>query len=149
MASISVTSRSRVSLGGRITPSRPGTASSCSLVLSTAAPQRSVDHAAGRPHERSYVARIRPDGLYYFQDVPPGRYRLVGRDDKDGHVERTVVLPPGEGGARPRVVELDLQFGEPPLADVPPAEPPARPTRRGSATAGRPARASRGGRSLS
>jgi hypothetical protein len=91
-----------------------------------------------------FTAFMRPDGFYWFENVPPGSYRLTARDDKDRHIVRDLVLPPGEDGKRPRVVEMDLEFTDGPPAEQPSVEPAALsvrpalpPARRGRAKTGR------------
>jgi hypothetical protein len=149
-ATAKTVARARVSLAGRVAPLGSPPPYRCTLTLTTVTP----DRGSARPDGRTYTAFIRPDGLYYFQNVPPGSYRLTARDDKDRTVVRDLALPPGVNGERPRVVEMDLQFTDPqaaeqPSAEQPPTEQPrtepvgpsirpaASPVRRGRAKTGR------------
>jgi hypothetical protein len=109
-----IVSRYRVSLVGQLAWDDAVSARDCKLKL------------RAKPSEgREYGARIRPDGLYFFENVAPGTYRLAGQDGKGRTLERTVTLPPVESGDRPPVIELDLQFTKLLPADNPPADVPA------------------------
>ncbi|MBV8401233.1 MAG: hypothetical protein JOZ17_21275 [Acetobacteraceae bacterium] len=123
-AAVSVVSRCRVSLAGHITYPDVAGAGACALSLSAASGQGPVGG-------RTYQARIRPNGLYYFENVPPGSYRLAGRDGKGRTLGRSVTLPPGERGEHPPVVELDLQFIEATPEHHPSTNAWAPPARRG------------------
>jgi hypothetical protein len=118
--------RRRVSLAGQLTWDGPSAAQGCELTLQTERGQRKTEGGSGRFAEsRAYKARIRDDGLYFFENVAPGIYRLTGQDRKGRTLDRSVTLPPAKGSDRPPVTKLDLQFTATPPADISPAEVPA------------------------
>jgi hypothetical protein len=65
---------------------------------------------ASDPPVRS--TRIRPDGRYYFLDLPPGDYVLKGVDDRQRPVEaRAVTIAPmGPGSAAAANFDFDLKM---------------------------------------
>jgi hypothetical protein len=140
-------SRYRVSLAGRILSVGPIAAGDYKLALTPLSFAAVTEHGSPQSEARQYIAFIRPDGQYYFQDVPAGSYVLNAQDQKGRRVEQRVVLPPGEPGHRPPVTEADVRFEDhaPSPADQSHREAP--PARHEPAAAGRSAaRSGRGSR---
>jgi hypothetical protein len=122
-------SRDRVSLAGRITWADASAANRCMLTL-YAEPTGSGPRPPVRPRE--YKAYISSDGLYFFENIPAGNYRLNGRDNGNRTIDHLVMIPPGVNGERPAVVTMDLQFIPPRPADE--QQPDTAAQTRGSAT---------------
>ena len=130
-----IVSRYRVGLVGRLTWEGVAAAAGCVLTLNAVPGKARAGAGTRRPvSKRVYNASVRPDGLYYFQNVPPGGYRLLGRDGKGRALDHIVTIPDGENGKRPKVIELNLQFIDLPPAVTgppPPANAPAPLAQRG------------------
>jgi len=102
--------RSRVSLAGRVTAVGGDIATGGVLTLTTA--QGADRHkATSPPHDirRRYDTHIRPDGFYFFLDLPAGDYVLNGQDERGSEIEaKQVSIPPAEGSGPLDVVDVDL-----------------------------------------
>jgi hypothetical protein len=68
-------------------------------------------NAASGPHAtaRRYDTRILPDGLYFFLDLPAGKYVLKGQDERGNEIEaRQVSIPPADGTGPLHVVKVNV-----------------------------------------
>jgi hypothetical protein len=102
--------RSRVSLAGRVKGAGGGIASGGVLSL-TAAKEADRRNATSSSHDirRRYDTRIRPDGFYFFLDLPAGDYVLDGQDEGGNEIEaKPVSIPPTDGSGPLHVVGVDL-----------------------------------------
>jgi len=102
--------RSRVSLAGRVTGADGEIASSGVLNL-TASEGADRHNASSSPHRtpRRYDAHIRPDGFYFFLDLPAGDYLLNGEDEAGNKFEeKQVSIPHVDASAPPDIVAVDL-----------------------------------------
>jgi hypothetical protein len=140
--------RNRVSLAGRVTAASGDIASGGALSL-TAAHGANRHNAKSPPHgiPRRYDTRIRPDGFYFFLDLPAGDYVLNGQDERGDEIEaKQVSIPPAQGSGPLHIVGVDLssstrsgRHGPPPKAQA-----SARPGRPGTVLiAGLPATGTR------
>jgi hypothetical protein len=102
--------RSRVSLAGRVTGTGGDIAGGG--VLNLTAAKDAVAHRATSPtpdKSHRYDARIRPDGFYFFLDLPSGDYVLGGRDEHGNEIEaKRVSIPPAAGSGPLNIVGADL-----------------------------------------
>jgi hypothetical protein len=127
--------RSRISLAGRVTAASGGIASGgvLSLTAATGADRRK---ATSPSHDirRRYDTRIRPDGFYFFLDLPAGDYVLNGQDERGNEIEaQRVSIPLAEGSGPLDVVDVDLSASTKSGADKrppPEAKAPAGSARR-------------------
>jgi len=120
--------RSRVSLAGRVEGAHGGIASGGVLSL-TVAKEADRRNATSSSHDirRRYDTRIRPDGFYFFLDLPAGDYVLDGQDEGGNEIEaKPVSIPPMDGSGPLDVVGVDLSASiesdadeRPPKAKVP------------------------------
>jgi hypothetical protein len=113
--------RSRVSLAGRVTASAGSIASGGALRL-TAALNIDGQNETSLPRaiRRRYDTRIRPDGFYFFVDLPAGEYLLDGRDERGNEIEaREVSIPTASGSGPLHVVTVDLRAVTKPDTDAP------------------------------
>lgn len=84
---------------GQVWASPPG-----ALPEPTAAPWSAAEPP---PFERKAV--VRPDGLYFFLDLPPGRWVLSGADRSGAKLEpRTVDVQPPVYTQKPTMLATDL-----------------------------------------
>jgi len=118
--------RCRVSLAGRVTAAGGDMATGGVLSLTTA-------QGADRPKARSpshdirrrYDTRIRPDGFYFFLDLPAGDYVFFGQHEAANEIEaKQVSIPPAVGSGPLDVVEADLSAST--ISDADKPEPKAR-----------------------
>jgi hypothetical protein len=126
--------RSRVSLAGRVIGA-DGEIASGGLLSLTAAKDADWQSASPMPHR--YDAPIRPDGFYFFLDVPPGDYVLNGEDEGGNEIEqKQVSIPRVDASGPPDIVAVDLSAASKSDAasdagkPAPTAKAPARPARR-------------------
>jgi hypothetical protein len=124
--------RNRVSLVGRVTAA--GGAIANGGVISLAAAQAANGQGTTSPSRtigRRYDTRVRPDGFYFFLDLPAGEYLLDGEDEHGNEIEaREVSIPHAVGSGPLQVVTVDLSASTKPGADAPPPDQP--PMDRGS-----------------
>jgi hypothetical protein len=95
--------RRRVSLGGIVLDAHGRPVTGGELHLTNSAAQ------SGRT---SYSARVRPDGRYFFLDIPPGKFVLQGRvGSGDPITERSVTVAgaPLEKGRLPVQLGVNLK----------------------------------------
>jgi len=126
--------RSRVSLAGRVTGADGEIASGGVLSLTAA---KDADRQSASPTLHRYDAPIRPDGFYFFLDLPPGDYVLNGEDEGGNKFdEKQVSIPPADASGPPDIIAVDLSAAlksdATPDADEPVSteKTPARPIRR-------------------
>lgn len=100
--------RHRVSLAGRVTL-KGGANATGGVVTLDAVPQVGGREGPRRPGARRRETQIRRDGLYYFLDLPAGRYALGGQDER-GHVieAELVTISATEGSAKATPLSQDL-----------------------------------------
>ena len=132
--------RNRVSLAGRVTAATGDIAGGGALSL-TAAQAADGQDATSRPRDirRRYDTRIRPDGFYFFLDLPTGDYVLNGQDEGGNEIEaHQVSIPPADGSGPLDVISVDLSASTKSDADEgpPQAEASAGQTRRRGARSG-------------
>jgi hypothetical protein len=70
----------------------------------------------------AFEAQIRRDGLYFYLDVPAGRYVLAGHDQRGGRIEsRAITVPVPDRTRMPPLLDVDLVVED---AEGPPAGRP-------------------------
>jgi hypothetical protein len=111
--------RRRVSVAGRVF-GRDGTVAAGVGVSITSMPEayrRRLDGALGAsatrqgdPPKRLDLVVSGPDGVYYYLDLPQGRYTLTAVDSRTGGRDEKSVTVKGEdsGGGAPVIVDFDL-----------------------------------------
>ena len=113
--------RNRVSLVGRVIAVDGAIATGGLVRLATAqAPNGRDTTSPSRAIGRRYDTRIRPDGFYFFLDLPAGEYLLDGRDERGNEIEaREVSIPTASGSGPLHVVTVDLSAVTKPDTDAP------------------------------
>jgi hypothetical protein len=143
-----IVTRCRVRLAGRVTDAGGDVVTSGVLSLTAvteAGRQKGTSSPAGV--QRRFDARIRPDGFYFFLDLPAGDYVLDGRDQRGNEIAaKRISIPPAAGLGPSDIVGVDLsvaksgadapQSGALPLEAPAPASPAKRRTRARSTPAG-------------
>jgi carboxypeptidase family protein len=66
----------------------------------------------GREIERPDAARTRPDGLFYFLDLPEGRYRVIAFLPKEGLRAKNVLKMKKDREGDPYKVKGDKRYGK-------------------------------------
>lgn len=109
-----VVARSRVRLAGRIAGAETATTSGCVPTLAAVA------------GARRYQACMRPDGIYFFLDLPEGNYALSGRDHRGQAIgPHQVTVPAADAAGPAQIVVLDLKASAPSDVEEPPLDTPA------------------------
>jgi hypothetical protein len=120
--------QSRVSLAGRVTGGDGDIATGGVLSLAAAAGAARGKAASPPPPPmpRRYEARIRPDGFYFFLDLPAGDYLLDGQDQRGNKITaQRVSIPAGGDPTPPDIVSVDLAAATPAQTSKPAADRPA------------------------
>ncbi|MDM0047907.1 hypothetical protein [Variovorax sp. J22R115] len=132
--------RRRVSVAGRVARRDGSPVSSgvvqlrheASVQAQTGVPERAGSRGSARAdaaatatttaQASAFETQIRRDGLYFYLDVPAGRYVLGGHDQGGGLIEsRAITVPVADRARMPPLLDVDLVVED---AEGPPAGRP-------------------------